>query len=134
MNTKQALELAIRFCRINPHIGIYEKHPSNHVIYGEEIAEKLEACKQALEQQAEPVAWRYKDSKGHYRYRGYVPNFDAEYKILKPIPLYTTSKPLKRLSVSDVEALLHKQGVAHDDLFYDFSNAIMDRMVEVNNG
>jgi hypothetical protein len=32
----------------------------------------------------EPVAWRYTDSRGHYRYRGYVPGFDAEYQLLKP--------------------------------------------------
>lgn len=39
----------------------------------------------------EPVAWRYTDARGHYRYRGYVPNFDVEYKLLKPQPLYATS-------------------------------------------
>lgn len=38
----------------------------------------------------EPVAWRYTDARGHYRYRGYVPNFDVDYKLLKPQPLYTT--------------------------------------------
>jgi hypothetical protein len=32
----------------------------------------------------EPVAWRYTDARGHYRYRGYVPGFDAEYQLLKP--------------------------------------------------
>ena len=39
---------------------------------------------------AEPVAWRYKDSRGHWRYRGYKANFDVEYSILKPEPLYAT--------------------------------------------
>jgi hypothetical protein len=38
----------------------------------------------------EPVAWRYTDARGHYRYRGYVPNFDVDYSILKPQALYTT--------------------------------------------
>jgi hypothetical protein len=38
----------------------------------------------------EPVAWRYTDSRGHYRYRGYVPGFDVEYSLLKPQALYTT--------------------------------------------
>jgi len=39
----------------------------------------------------EPVAWRYTDSRGHYRYRCYVPNFDVEYPLLKPqsLCLYT---------------------------------------------
>jgi hypothetical protein len=32
----------------------------------------------------EPVAWRYTDARGHYRYRGYKPGFDAEYQLLKP--------------------------------------------------
>jgi hypothetical protein len=30
------------------------------------------------------VAWRYSDARGHYRYRGYIPGFDAEYQLLKP--------------------------------------------------
>ena len=36
----------------------------------------------------EPVAWRYESATGVYRYRGYVENFDTDYKLLKPIPLY----------------------------------------------
>jgi hypothetical protein len=33
------------------------------------------------------VAWRYQDSRGHYRYRGPREGFDTEYAILKPIAL-----------------------------------------------
>jgi hypothetical protein len=40
-----------------------------------------------------PVAWRYEDARGHYRYRGFVPGFDVEYAILKPVPLYTRAAP-----------------------------------------
>ena len=40
----------------------------------------------------EPVAWRY-TSRGHYRYRGYVPNFDVEYKVLKPQALCLCTTP-----------------------------------------
>lgn len=36
----------------------------------------------------EPVAWRYTDSRGHYRYCGWKPGFDKEYPMLKPEPLY----------------------------------------------
>ncbi|MBK6587961.1 MAG: hypothetical protein IPG22_06560 [Acidobacteria bacterium] len=36
----------------------------------------------------EPVSWRYESATGVYRYRGYVENFDTDYKLLKPIPLY----------------------------------------------
>lgn len=43
----------------------------------------------------EPVAWRYQDARGHYRYRGYVPRFDKDYAILKPIPLYTSPQPVR---------------------------------------
>ena len=41
----------------------------------------------------EPVAWRYTDAQGHYRYRGYVPNFDVEYKLLKPQALCLCTTP-----------------------------------------
>ncbi len=44
-------------------------------------------------QTAQPVAWRYQDSNGNYRYRGFVEGFDREYAILKPIPLYTHPAP-----------------------------------------
>ena len=60
----------------------------------------------------EPVAWRYTDARGHYRYRGYVPNFDVDYKLLKPQPLYTTPpaapaaqrKPLTGEEMNQIEA------------------------------
>jgi hypothetical protein len=41
----------------------------------------------------EPVAWRYTDARGHYRYRGYVPNFDVEYQLLKPQALCLCTPP-----------------------------------------
>ena len=41
----------------------------------------------------EPVAWRYTDARGHYRYRGYVPNFDVEYQLLKPQALCLCTQP-----------------------------------------
>lgn len=42
----------------------------------------------------EPAAWRYKDSRGHWRYVGNMPNFDfaGEYKSLKPEPLYVSQE------------------------------------------
>lgn len=57
---------------------------------------------------AKPAAWRYQDSRGHYRYRGYKPGFDKEYAILKPVPLYlhhapqTPAQPEARRPVSDL--------------------------------
>lgn len=45
---------------------------------------------------AGPVAWRYQDARGHFRYRGYVHGFDKEYAILKPVPLYTAPQPQER--------------------------------------
>jgi len=50
-----------------------------------------DGCKPAPVQ--EPVAWRYTDARGHYRYRGYVPNFDAEYQLLKPQALCLCTPP-----------------------------------------
>lgn len=40
----------------------------------------------------EPVAWRYTDARGHYRYRGYIARFDSLYPILRPEPLITTTQ------------------------------------------
>lgn len=48
------------------------------------------------QQPAQPVAWRYEDARGHFRYRGYVPNFDVEYAILRPIPLYANAQPQQK--------------------------------------
>ena len=45
-----------------------------------------EAIAQA--EKVDPVAWRYIDANGSYRYRGYVPNFDRDYPLLKPKALY----------------------------------------------
>ena len=58
-----------------------------------ERAEAAEAELAKLREQ-KPVAWRYQDALGNYRYRGYVPNFDTEYWILKPIPLYAAHVPV----------------------------------------
>src|SRR5574343_449826 len=41
----------------------------------------------------EPVAWRYQEANGNYRYRGYVAGFDTDYRSLKPIPLYAAPVP-----------------------------------------
>ena len=57
----------------------------------------------SLKQQAEPVAWRYQDAKGHYRYRGYIAGFDSEYAILKPVPLYTSPPQRKPLTGEQIE-------------------------------
>jgi hypothetical protein len=48
-----------------------------------------------------PVAWRYQDARGNYRYRGYVAGFDVEYAILKPVPLFTA--PPQRKPLTDEE-------------------------------
>ena len=34
------------------------------------------------------TAWRYADARGNFRYRGAKENFDRDYAILKPDPLY----------------------------------------------
>lgn len=57
----------------------------------------------------EPVAWRYQDARGHYRYRGYVPRFDKDYALLKPIPLYTSPQPVREpLSTIDLMRVVMK--------------------------
>lgn len=37
---------------------------------------------------AVPVAWRYQDARGNFRYRGYRPGFDVSHAILRPVALY----------------------------------------------
>ena len=53
------------------------------------VERELEALKASI---GEPVAWRYKDSRGNYRYCGYKTGFDTEHSLLKPIPLYALTK------------------------------------------
>lgn len=57
----------------------------------------------------EPVAWRYQDSRGHYRYCGYKPGFDADYSILRPVPLYLAATPPRAALTVDqiIEATRH---------------------------
>jgi len=65
------------------------KGPFDTKELAQEAMRTPEPSQQAPVAQSEPVAWRYQDSRGNYRYRGYVRNFDLEYTILKPVPLYT---------------------------------------------
>lgn len=77
----------------------------------------------------EAVAWRYVDSRGHYRYRGYRPNFDIDYKILKPIPLFTS--PPKRewigLTNEQTQEIIDETGNR-----WQFASAISNKLKEVN--
>lgn len=49
----------------------------------------------------EPVAWRYQDANGNYRYRGYVAGFDVDYRSLKPVPLYGAPPAVKDSLTTD---------------------------------
>lgn len=49
--------------------------------------------------QGEPVAWRYTDSRGHFRYRGAPWLNVAEYTYLKPEPLYAAPAPSPKETV-----------------------------------
>lgn len=51
--------------------------------------------KQASVVQQEPVAWRYQDARGNYRYCGYKAGFDKEYPLLKPVALYAHQAQLE---------------------------------------
>ena len=61
----------------------------------------------------EPVAWRYTDSRGHYRYRGYVPGFDVEYSLLKPQALYTTPPAQPAPTVQEPVAYIRVSKTGH---------------------
>jgi hypothetical protein len=58
-----------------------------------EAWERARAALAAPGQAPQPVAWRYQDARGHFRYRAYKPGFDVEYAILKPAPLYAGASP-----------------------------------------
>jgi hypothetical protein len=81
MTKEEALKLALN--ALEPDAYLAEWYIEKHI-----IPTAVNAIKAALEAKDEPVAWRYLDSRGNYRYRGYVPDFDVEYAILKPEPLY----------------------------------------------
>ncbi len=85
----------------------------------------------------EPVAWRYTDARGHYRYRGYVPGFDAEYQLLKPEALCLATPPaaqrpfvgLTDEEITDIWA--ESSPYYHED---DFARAIEAKLRSKNNG
>jgi hypothetical protein len=70
-----------------------------------------EIMQRGIEQpaQQEPVAWRYTDARGYYRYRGFVENFDKEYPMLKPQALYTSPQPAQQQE--PVARLVWRQGL-----------------------
>ena len=55
VTVQEALKAAIRFARINPHVGMYENSNSNHVVYGAELAKTFEAALSEIDK-FEPVA------------------------------------------------------------------------------
>ena len=74
---KQALEALEYDTRLETEYGIN----SAITILRQAIAEA---------EKQEPVAWRYQDARGHYRYVTHRPDVAwAPNDILKPIPLYT---------------------------------------------
>jgi hypothetical protein len=76
----------------------YEPVPENFI-----DALKFDVAMRDAAPVQEPVAWRYTDARGHYRYRGYVPGFDAEYQLLKPeaLCLCATTPPAQPAPVQE---------------------------------
>jgi len=70
----------------------------------------------------EPVAWRYQDARGHYRYRAYKPGFDVEYAILKPVPLYAAHPP--RAPLTDAEIVSIMEACLNDWDWKEFARAV----------
>ena len=58
------------------------------------------------------VAWRYVDACGHFRYRGYQPNFDVEYAILKPIALVSRTDASRLLAEKEGELQRLREALA----------------------
>ena len=59
--------------------------------------------------QAVPVAWRYKDSRGHWRYCGKRPDPGSDY-LLHPEPLYAAAHPIAQAAQRD-ELLIQLNGM-----------------------
>jgi hypothetical protein len=109
----EALKLALEALEAHADIGIKSD-------------KAITAIKQALAAPVqEPVAWRYTDSRGHYRYRGYVPGFDVEYSLLKPQALYTTPPAAQRQWVG-----LTAEDKLHIEIMGGKSDVMLAEMVE----
>lgn len=79
--------------------GIETLPDGEHLLYAS--APLRAALAQQAEPVQEPVAWRYQDARGNYRYRGYVQGFDKDYSRLRPVALYTA--PPQRKPLTDAE-------------------------------
>lgn len=77
--------------------------------YRELYSAMVDAAQPAPVQASEPVAWRYQDARGNFRYRGYVEGFDREYAILKPEPLYAAPKPAAAVLSKETPWEYHKR-------------------------
>ena len=83
----------------------------------------------------EPVAWRYKDARSNFRYRGVAPGFDKDYPTLYPEPLYSSDQLRAAIAaerernpwrmVMDDALVTAHLGVATDDP-YDDLNLLLD--------
>lgn len=85
MTEKEAMKLALEALEYIEHNYMSLPAPAEKA-----ITSLREALAEQPAQQQEPVAWRYTDARGHYRYRGFVANFDKKYPMLKPQPLCTS--------------------------------------------
>lgn len=98
---KQQLAAALAACkqkdeglRTSLYAGGVTREERKYVI---EAALNIQPDTAALEAWlGEPVAIRYEDARGHYRYRGFVRGFDTEYPMLNPISLYAKPKGLNK--------------------------------------
>ena len=95
-------------------------------IYGNSC-DAIHALRAALAQQPEPaqepVAWRYQDARGNYRYRGYVQGFDKEYSRLKPVPLYAAPPQRPPLTDEEIAEATAQERDALLDHIYEYGTA-----------
>lgn len=85
----------------------------------QEAALEIERLRALVEPQPqpEPVAWRYQDARGNFRYRAYKPGFDVEYSILKPILLYAAPQASRTpLTEEQVTELRSRYGWAKETI------------------
>lgn len=112
MNTPMSLE-QVRD-RLRKHADDYGTMSEVSARVCRECADALDA---AIAARGEAVAWRYRDSHGHWRYCGSEPNL-LSCLILKPEPLYT-QPPAPQVDEIDYKSLLHEAQEHHDDCIKD---------------
>ena len=98
------------------------------------LTREIKALEAALyAESAQPVAWRYQDARGNFRYRGYKAGFDVDYPSLKPVPLYLSPQPpadVPLMTVQEMQDVIEKAIIDWGNSFGSTEDVFIARAVE----